>query len=89
MCYHDHGTCIFIGSNECDIMGLVFLEVLKNSFVWKWFSFVLQEISLGIIGNLAYHEALLKHTVSTNGLIEIVVDQLFLEDSQCLCEACR
>ena len=88
LCYHDHGTCIFIGLNECHIMGLVFLEVLKNSFVWKWFSFVLREISLGIIGNLACHEDLLKHIVSTNGLIEIVVDQLFSEDSQCLCEAC-
>ncbi|KAM4096564.1 hypothetical protein ACJW30_08G114400 [Castanea mollissima] len=64
------------------------LEVLSANLMVSQ-SVRVKEISLGIIGNLACHEALLKHIVSTNGLIEIVVDQLFLEDSQCLCEACR
>ncbi|XP_050211722.1 uncharacterized protein LOC126661880 isoform X2 [Mercurialis annua] len=47
------------------------------------------EICLGIIGNLACHEVPMEHIVSTNGLIEIIVEQLFLDDPQCLCEACR
>ncbi|ONI01011.1 hypothetical protein PRUPE_6G116300 [Prunus persica] len=49
----------------------------------------LMEITLGIIGNLACHEVPMKHIVSTIGLIGTVVDQLFSEDAQCLCEACR
>ncbi|KDP34347.1 hypothetical protein JCGZ_11230 [Jatropha curcas] len=49
----------------------------------------IMEICLGIIGNLACHEVPMKHVVSTNGLIEIIVYQLFLDDTQCLCEACR
>lgn len=48
-----------------------------------------QEISIGIIGNLACHEVPTKHIVSTEGLIEIIVDKLFLDDPQCLCETCR
>lgn len=51
--------------------------------------FLFQEISLGIIGNLACHEVPMKQIVSTNGLIEIIVDQLFSDDAQCLCETCR
>ncbi|BBN67780.1 ARM repeat superfamily protein, partial [Prunus dulcis] len=47
------------------------------------------EITLGIIGNLACHEVPMKHIVSTSGLIGTVVDQLFSEYAQCLCEACR
>ncbi|KAH9660289.1 ARM repeat superfamily protein [Citrus sinensis] len=47
------------------------------------------EIILGIIGNLACHEVLMQRIVSTQGLIEIIVDQLFLDDTQCLIEACR
>lgn len=64
------------------------LEVLSVNLMVSQ-SVRVKEICLGIIGNLACHEALLKHIVSTNGLIEIVVDQLFLDDAQCLCEACR
>lgn len=48
-----------------------------------------QEISLGILGNLACHEALMKRIISTNGLIDLIVNQLSLDDTQCLCEACR
>ncbi|CAA2955623.1 saal1 isoform X1 [Olea europaea subsp. europaea] len=47
------------------------------------------EISLGIIGNLACHETSRKQIASTNGLIKVIVDQLFLDDVPCLCEACR
>ncbi|KAG5515660.1 hypothetical protein RHGRI_036637 [Rhododendron griersonianum] len=47
------------------------------------------EITLGIIGNLACHEVSRKHIASTNGLIEVIVDQLFLDDAPCLCEAYR
>ncbi|KAH9700092.1 ARM repeat superfamily protein [Citrus sinensis] len=47
------------------------------------------EIILGIIGNLACHEVLMQRIVSTQGLNEIIVDQLFLDDTQCLIEACR
>ncbi|GMI94552.1 hypothetical protein like AT5G22820 [Hibiscus trionum] len=47
------------------------------------------EICLGILGNLACHEVPMKHIVSTNGLIAVIVDQLFLDDTQCLCEAFR
>lgn len=50
---------------------------------------MLQEISIGIIGNLACHDVPMKHIVSTKGLIEIIVDKLFMDDPQCLCETCR
>jgi len=50
---------------------------------------MLQEISIGIIGNLACHEVPLNQIVSTKGLIEIIVEKLFLDDPQCLCETCR
>ncbi|CAI9099207.1 OLC1v1035992C1 [Oldenlandia corymbosa var. corymbosa] len=47
------------------------------------------EISLGIMGNLACHDVSRKKMSATNGLIETVVDKLFLNDSRCLCEAFR
>ncbi|KAK4375926.1 hypothetical protein RND71_006603 [Anisodus tanguticus] len=47
------------------------------------------EISLGIIGNLACHDVSRKKIASTNGLIGAVLQQLFLDDTPCLCEACR
>ncbi|XP_021279279.1 protein SAAL1 isoform X3 [Herrania umbratica] len=47
------------------------------------------EICLGIMGNLACHEVPMKRIVSTNGLISAIVDQLSLDDTQCLCEAFR
>lgn len=49
----------------------------------------IREISLGIIGNLACHESLLKHIESTSGLVNTLVGQLFLDDTQCLTEVCR
>ncbi|KAF4393425.1 hypothetical protein F8388_023229 [Cannabis sativa] len=47
------------------------------------------EICLGIIGNLACHEDPMRLIVSTNGLVKLIVNQIFLDDTQCLCEACR
>ncbi|XP_076935608.1 uncharacterized protein LOC143602354 [Bidens hawaiensis] len=47
------------------------------------------EISLGIIGNLACHEVSRKQIATVKGLIEIIVDQLFVDDTPCLCEEFR
>ncbi|ONK75273.1 uncharacterized protein A4U43_C03F15150 [Asparagus officinalis] len=47
------------------------------------------EICLGIIGNLACHDDLGRRIVSKSGLIETVVQQLFLDDSTCLSETFR
>ncbi|CAI9272899.1 unnamed protein product [Lactuca saligna] len=47
------------------------------------------EISLGIIGNLACHEVSRKQIASVKGLVEIIVEQLFVDDTPCLCEEFR
>ncbi|GAB2274670.1 hypothetical protein Dimus_009441 [Dionaea muscipula] len=47
------------------------------------------EINVGIIGNLACHEVPMKKIISTNGLVEAIVDQVFLDDTPCLSETCR
>lgn len=47
------------------------------------------EICLGIIGNLVCHEVPMKVIVSRSELIEIIMEQLFLDDTECLIEACR
>lgn len=62
------------------------LSIASNSHLIKY---LLQEISLGIIGNLACHEVPMKHIVAKSGLITTIVSQLFLDDAQCLCEVCR
>ncbi|KAK6926678.1 hypothetical protein RJ641_008397 [Dillenia turbinata] len=59
------------------------LEVLLKPYVF------VQEISLGILGNLACHEVPRKLIASTNGLIGIIVDQLFIDDTPCPSEPCR
>nr|BAF36360.1 hypothetical protein [Ipomoea trifida] len=64
------------------------LEVLFSTLVVSK-SARITEISLGIIGNLACHELSRKKITSTNGLIGAVMEQLFLDDTPCLCEACR
>ncbi|XP_010535642.1 PREDICTED: uncharacterized protein LOC104810888 isoform X2 [Tarenaya hassleriana] len=64
------------------------LEVLyANLMVSK--STRVTEICLGIIGNLACHEAPLRRIESTDGLVNAIVGQLFLDDTQCLSEVCR
>ncbi|XP_057955581.1 uncharacterized protein LOC131149283 isoform X2 [Malania oleifera] len=72
---------------EFMVQNLLLDVLLANLMVSQ--SMRITEISLGIIGNLACHEVPMKHIVSTNGLIEIIVDQLFVDDTPCLCEACR
>ncbi|XP_058779747.1 uncharacterized protein LOC131653576 isoform X2 [Vicia villosa] len=64
------------------------LEVLLANLV-DCKSMRVNEISIGIIGNLACHEVPMKRIVSTKGLIEMIVDKLFLDDPQCLSETSR
>ena len=49
----------------------------------------IQEICLGIMGNLACHESLVDAICLEKGLISTVVDQLFLEDVKCVSETFR
>ncbi|CAM8952871.1 unnamed protein product [Rhodiola kirilowii] len=48
-----------------------------------------KEICLGIIGNLSCHDLPRKQIVYTKGLVDMIVDQLFSDDTPCLCEVCR
>lgn len=72
---------------ELMVQNLVLEVLLANLSVSQ--STRVTEISLGIIGNLACHEILRNNISNTEGLIEIVVDKLFLDDVPCLSEACR
>lgn len=72
---------------ELMVQNLVLEVLMANLTVSQ--SARVTEICLGIIGNLACHEAPMKHIVSANGLISTIVDQLFSDDTQCLAEACR
>ncbi|OEL30620.1 hypothetical protein BAE44_0008363, partial [Dichanthelium oligosanthes] len=62
-------------------------HILKILFIG--FLLSLQEICIGIMGNLACHESLVNAISVQNGLIATVVDQLFLDDSACLSETFR
>ncbi|EXB81611.1 hypothetical protein L484_014095 [Morus notabilis] len=64
------------------------LEVLSANLMLQQ-SVRATEVNIGIIGNLACHEVPMKHIVSTSGLIELIVNQLFIDDAQCLCEVFR
>ncbi|XP_027926133.1 protein saal1 isoform X2 [Vigna unguiculata] len=72
---------------ELMVDNLILEVLLANLLVCK--SARVTEISIGIIGNLACHEVPMKHIISTKGLIEIIIDKLFLDDPQCLYETCR
>ncbi|XP_054815498.1 uncharacterized protein LOC129315650 isoform X2 [Prosopis cineraria] len=72
---------------ELMVENLILEVIFANLMVCK--SQRVIEIVIGICGNLACHEVPMKHIVLTNGLIEIIVDKLFLDDPQCLCEICR
>ncbi|OAY66293.1 Protein SAAL1 [Ananas comosus] len=72
---------------EVMVNNLVLEVLLANLHVSK--SFRVKEICLGIIGNLACHEVVTNAIISQNGLIETVVEQLFLDDSSCLLETFR
>ncbi|KAI4304716.1 hypothetical protein MLD38_040191 [Melastoma candidum] len=75
--------------NHAELMveNLVLEVLLANLMLSK--SARVIEICLGTIGNLACHEGLMKSIISTEGLIGAVVEQLFSDDTQCLCEAFR
>ncbi|XP_031281745.1 uncharacterized protein LOC116140246 [Pistacia vera] len=90
--WEEHGCVLWdltasVTHAELMVQNLVLEVLLANLMVSQ--SVRVTEIILGIIGNLACHEVLMKHIVSTNGLIQIIVDQLFLDDTKCLNEACR
>lgn len=72
---------------ELMVQNLVLEVLLANLLVSQ--SARITEISLGIIGNLACHEILRNNISCTKGLIETIVDKLFLDDIPCLSEACR
>ncbi|KAL5580210.1 hypothetical protein UlMin_012652 [Ulmus minor] len=72
---------------ELMVENLVLEVLLANLMVSQ--STRATEIILGILGNLACHEVPMQRIISTNELIELIVNQLFLDDAQCLCEACR
>ncbi|KAL9280301.1 putative armadillo-like helical protein [Arabidopsis thaliana] len=90
--WEDHGCVLWdLAASrthaELMVQNLI-LEVLHaNLMVSK--SPRIREICLGIIGNLACHEGLLKHIESTAGIVNTLVGQLFLDDTQCLSEVCR
>ncbi|BAB10603.1 unnamed protein product [Arabidopsis thaliana] len=90
--WEDHGCVLWdLAASrthaELMVQNLI-LEVLHaNLMVSK--SPRIREICLGIIRNLACHEGLLKHIESTAGIVNTLVGQLFLDDTQCLSEVCR
>lgn len=72
---------------EFMVDNLVLEVLLENLHISK--SVRITEICMGIIGNLACHHVLSSKLVSTNGLLDTVVQQLFLDDSACLSELFR
>ncbi|XP_010454558.1 PREDICTED: uncharacterized protein LOC104736293 [Camelina sativa] len=90
--WEDHGCVLWdLAASrthaELMVQNLI-LEVLHANLMVSE-SARIREICLGIIGNLACHEGLLQHVESTAGLVNILVGQLFLDDTQCLSEVCR
>ncbi|KAL3518473.1 hypothetical protein ACH5RR_021062 [Cinchona calisaya] len=90
--WEEHGCTLWdLAANETHAELMVenlILEVLLANLIVSQ-SARITEISLGIIGNLACHEVSRKKIGSTNGLIKTIMDQLFLDDVPCLCEALR
>ncbi|KAF2599227.1 hypothetical protein F2Q68_00007723 [Brassica cretica] len=82
-----HANLLVSTSDRIRVHNLI-LQVLHANLLVST-SDRIREISLGIIGNLACHEGLLKHIESTSGLVYTLVGQLFLDDTQCLTEVCR
>ncbi|KAK1276579.1 hypothetical protein QJS04_geneDACA016783 [Acorus gramineus] len=88
----EDGGCVLwdLAASKCHAEFMVknlLLEVLSSILpVSK--SVRVTEICLGIIANLACHGSLNDAVASTNGLIDAIVDQLFLGDSACLTEVC-
>lgn len=63
--------------------------VISCIFLFIEFVLSVQEICIGIMGNLACHESLVNAISMQNGLTATVVGQLFLDDSACLSETFR
>ncbi|KAL0681564.1 hypothetical protein Bca4012_048411 [Brassica carinata] len=88
--WEEHGCVLWdLAANETHAELMVqnlILQVLHANLLVST-SDRIREISLGIIGNLACHEGLLKHIESTSGLVNTLVGQLFLDDTQCLTES--
>ena len=83
-------ACVMISYFDYAVDDWVVLRHFDASCMRLLYLFSLyQEICLGIMGNLACHEVLMKRMVSTNGLIAVIVAQLFLDDTRCLCLAFR
>ncbi|KAK3033542.1 hypothetical protein RJ639_034003 [Escallonia herrerae] len=72
---------------ELMVQNLV-LEVLLASLMVSESTRV-TEIGLGIIGNLACHEVPRKCLGSRKELVDTIVDQVFVDDTPCLCEVFR
>lgn len=64
------------------------LEVLMASLRAPYTNRI-REISLGILGNLACHPGPERAMVQTDGLVQLVVQQLFDDDPPSLIETCR
>eukprot|EP00850_Spirogloea_muscicola_P024584 SM001102S18869 [mRNA] locus=s1102:40:2087:- [translate_table: standard] len=62
----------------------VVLAVLKSDCSYR-----LREISLGILGNLACHPSSATAIAKSVGIIQLVVEQLYVDDPPCLTETCR
>ncbi|EOA20370.1 hypothetical protein CARUB_v10000684mg [Capsella rubella] len=90
--WEDHGCVLWdlaASRTHAELMvHNLILEVLHANLMVSE-STRIREICLGIIGNLACHEGLLQHIESTAGLVNLLVGQLFLDDTQCLSEVCR
>ncbi|CAH8320175.1 unnamed protein product [Eruca vesicaria subsp. sativa] len=79
--WEDHGCVLWdlaASSTHAELMVQnLILQVLHANLLVTTSSRI-REICLGIIGNLACHEGLLKHIESTSGLVNILVGQ-FIE----------
>ncbi|KAJ0238794.1 ARM repeat superfamily protein [Hirschfeldia incana] len=80
--WEEHGCVLWdLAANETHAELMVqnlILQVLHANLLLVSTSDRIREICLGIIGNLACHEALLKHIESTSGLVNTLVGQLIL-----------
>ncbi|KAF3536529.1 hypothetical protein F2Q69_00019195 [Brassica cretica] len=88
--WEEHGCVLWdLAANETHAELMVhnlILQVLHANLLVST-SDRIREICIGIIGNLACHEGLLKRIESTSGLVNTLVGQLFLDDTQCLTES--
>ncbi|KAJ9540435.1 hypothetical protein OSB04_026941 [Centaurea solstitialis] len=82
-----HAELMVPDSSVTQVQNLVLEVILATLMVSQ--SPRVTEISLGIVGNLACHEVSRKEIASVKGLVEVIVEQLFVDDTPCLCEEFR